>query len=334
MWAVPEKSRCLISSTVLSMGIGIGADPNESSFCTRGFGNITLIAPLHRSRSDLADMWGTIRLPPASIRSTRVNTLRTVFVAAVLAFIAGPTHSAIVTKELPYTVDGEPMIGYFAYDDRLAGPRPGVLVFHEWWGLNDFAKRQADALAAKGYRVLAADMYGRGVQTHDSAEAGSLAGTVRSKDLFRARAEGALEALMKQPNVDPARIGAVGYCFGGTTALELAYSGAPVKGVVSVHGVLTAPRETDQHIRSAVLVLTGAADPYVKREEIVAFQDRMERSGTEWTMITFGGAMHGFSNPEAGDHGMPGVAYDARIAERAWQDTLAFLARILGSARD
>ena len=263
-----------------------------------------------------------------------MTTLRLILRSALLLLIAGPAHSAIVTQELSYTVDGETMIGYFAYDDRLSGPRPGVLVFHEWWGLNEFAKRQADALAAKGYRVLAADMYGRGVQTHDDAEAGALAGVVRSKDLFRSRAEGALEALMKQPNVDPARIGAVGYCFGGTTALELAYNGAPVRGVVSVHGGLTAPRETDQHIRSAVLVLTGAADPYVTREEIAAFQDAMERSGAEWTMITFGGAMHGFSNPQADRYGMPGVAFDARIAERAWQDTLAFLARMLGPARD
>jgi dienelactone hydrolase len=263
-----------------------------------------------------------------------VNTFRTIFLSAFLALIAGPAQSAIVTQQLSYAVDGETMIGYFTYDDRLTGPRPGVLVFHEWWGLNDFARRQADALAAKGYRVLAADMYGRGVQTHDAAEAGSLAGAVRGKDLFRTRAEGALEALMKQPNVDPARIGAVGYCFGGTTALELAYSGAPVKGVVSVHGGLTAPRETDQHIRSAILVLTGAADPYVKREEIVAFQDGMERTGADWTMITFGGAMHGFSNPEASRHEMPGVAFDARVAERAWQDTLAFLTRALGPGRE
>ncbi len=263
-----------------------------------------------------------------------MNILRHFFLTALLGLLAGPVHSAIVTRELPYIVDGETMIGYFAYDDGLTGPRPGVLVFHEWWGLNDFAKRQADALAAKGYRVLAADMYGRGIQTHDGMEAGSLAAAVRNKDLFRTRAEGALEALMKQPNVDPTRIGAVGYCFGGTTALELAYSGAPVRGVVSVHGGLTAPRDADQDIRSAVLVLTGAADPYVKPEEVAAFQNAMERAGTDWTMVTFGGAMHGFSNPEAGRHGMPGVAFDAKTAERAWHETLVFLMRVLGPGRD
>lgn len=259
---------------------------------------------------------------------------RLIYTLMLLALIAPPVHAGIVSTTLPYTAGDQKMMGYLTYDDRLTGPRPGVLVFHEWWGLNNFAKHQADALAAKGYMVLAADMYGNGISTHDPAEAGSLAGAVKNKALFRSRAEGALEALMRQRGVDPSRIAAVGYCFGGTTVLELAYSGAPVRGVVSVHGGLTAPKPEDlSNIQSAVLVLHGAADPFTKPEEIQAFQQGMEAAGADWQMVIFGGAQHGFSNPEASHVGMEGVVYDARTAERAWQAMGDFLARVLGSPR-
>lgn len=259
---------------------------------------------------------------------------RLIYMLTLLALIAPPVHAGIVSTALPYTAGNQNMVGYLTYDDRLTGPRPGVLVFHEWWGLNRFAKHQADALAAKGYVVLAADMYGNGISTHDPAEAGSLAGIMQDKTLFRSRAEGALEALMRQRGVDPSRIAAVGYCFGGTTALELAYSGAPVRGVVSVHGGLTAPQPDDlSQIQSAVLVLHGAADPFTKPEEMQAFQQGMEAAGADWQMVIFGGAQHGFSNPEASHAGMEGVAYDARTAERAWQAMGDFLARVLGSPR-
>jgi dienelactone hydrolase len=252
----------------------------------------------------------------------------------LLALTTLPVHAGIVAPALPYRAGDQNMVGYLSYDDQLSGPRPGVLVFHEWWGLNRFAKHQADALAAKGYIVLAADMYGNGINTHDAAEAGSLAGAVRNQALFRSRAEGALEALMRQRGVDPRRIAAVGYCFGGTTVLELAYSGAPVRGVVSVHGGLTAPKPEDlSNIQSAVLVLHGASDPYVKPEEIQAFQQGMEAAGTDWQMVIFGGAQHGFSNPEADSHGMQGMAYDAKTAERAWQAIEDFVARVVGSPR-
>lgn len=259
---------------------------------------------------------------------------RLIYALTLLALMAPSVHAGIVSTALPYSADDQDMVGYLTYDDRLTGPRPGVLVFHEWWGLNRFAKHQADALAAKGYIVLAADMYGKGISTHDPAAAGSLAGAVKNKALFRSRAEGALEALMRQSEVDPSRIAAVGYCFGGTTALELAYSGAPVRGVVSVHGGLTAPQPDDlPNIQSAVLVLHGASDPYVKPEEIQAFQQGMEAAGADWQMVIFGGAKHGFSNPEADRHGMAGMAYDAKTAERAWQAIENFLARVVGSPR-
>lgn len=263
-----------------------------------------------------------------------MSRYRLIYALTLLALTALPVHAGIVSTALPYRAGDQDMVGYLTYDDQLTGPRPGVLVFHEWWGLNSFAKHQADALAAKGYMVLAADMYGNGISTHDPAEAGSLAGAVRNKALFRTRAEGALEALMRQRGVDPSRIAAVGYCFGGTTVLELAYSGAPVRGVISVHGGLTAPQSDDlPNIQSAVLVLHGASDPYVKPEEIEAFQQGMKAAGTDWQMVIFGGAQHGFSNPEADRHGMEGVAYDAKSAERAWQAIADFLARVVGSPR-
>ena len=196
-------------------------------------------------------------------------------------------QAAMVTKTVEYQYDGTVFKGYLAYDDALPGRRPGVLVVHEWWGLNDFARKTAEQLASLGYVALAADMYGQGQVTGDPKEAGRLAGELRGNPpLLRARAQAALKALAEIPAVDPQRLAAIGFCFGGTTVLELAYAGAGLKGVVSFHGGLTAPQPEElKSIKAAILVLHGADDPLeranLKERQPDVFK-RMVEAYAEW----------------------------------------------------
>lgn len=236
----------------------------------------------------------------------------------------------LVTKTVEYRQDGTVMQGFLAYDDGFKGKRPGVLVVHEWWGLNDFAKQIAEKLAGLGYVALAADMYGGGVTTSNPEEAGKLAGALRGNpDLLRARAQAALKVLAADPRVDPKRLAAIGFCFGGTTVLELAFSGADLAGVVSFHGGLPKARPDDlKRIKAAILVLHGADDPHVPAADIAAFEQAMRQAGADWQVVFFGGAVHSFTNPAAGDNKAAGVAYDARAARRSWRYMQEFFQEI------
>jgi dienelactone hydrolase len=230
------------------------------------------------------------------------------------------SEAALVTKTITYKQNDTEMRGFLAYDDAFPGKRPGVLVVHEWWGLNDFAKDKAKQLAGLGYVALAADMYGNGVTTTSREEAARLAALRQNPPLLRARALAALHALAADPRVNPKRLAAIGFCFGGTTVLELAYSGADLAGVVSFHGGLPKAQPDDlKHIKAAILVLHGADDPHVPAADIAAFQEAMRKAGADWQMVFFGGAVHGFTNPAAGSDKATGVAYDARAAKRSWR---------------
>jgi dienelactone hydrolase len=193
-------------------------------------------------------------------------------------------------------------------------------VVHEYWGLNDFTRKKAEQLAGLGYAAFAADIYGQGLVTTDPKEAGRLAGELRGdKPLLQARAQAALKALSETPVADPQRLAAIGFCFGGTTVLELAYAGADLKGVVSFHGGLTSPQPEElKSIKAAILVLHGADDPLVKPEAITAFQEAMRQGGIDWQLVFFGGAVHAYMNPAANNKAA-GVAYDARAARRSWR---------------
>ncbi len=243
------------------------------------------------------------------------------FLAVMVTLIlATEVQAKLVTKSVEYRQDGNVCKGYLAYDDASRGKRPGVLVVHEYWGLNDFARKKAEQLAGLGYVAFAADMYGQGLVTQDPKEAARLAGDLRgNKPLLQARAQAALKVLAETPVADPQRLAAIGFCFGGTTVLELAYAGADLKGVVSFHGGLTSPSPEElKGIKAAILVLHGADDPHVKAEDIAAFQEAMRRGGIDWQMIFFGGAVHAYMNPAANNRAA-GVAYDARAARRSWQ---------------
>ena len=164
----------------------------------------------------------------------------------------------------------------------------------------------------------------------DREEAGKLAGALRKNpDRLRARAQAALKVLAADPRVDPKRLAAIGFCFGGTTVLELAYSGADLAGVVSFHGGLPRPQPGDlQRLKAKILVLHGADDPHVPAAGITAFEQAMRQAGADWQMVFFGGAVHGFTNPAAGDNQASGVAYDARAARRSWRCMQEFFREI------
>jgi dienelactone hydrolase len=230
-------------------------------------------------------------------------------------------EAKIVTQTVEYGQNGTVMRGFLAYNDSFKSKRPGVLVVHEWWGLNDFARERALKLAGLGYVALAADMYGGGATTRDREEAGKLAGALLGNpDLLRARAQAALKVLAADPRVDPKRLAAIGFCFGGTTVLELAYSGADLAGVASFHGGLPRTQPGDlKRLKASILVLHGADDPHVSPADIAAFEQAMRQAGADWQMVFFGGAVHGFTNPAAGDNRASGVAYDPRAARRSWR---------------
>jgi len=247
--------------------------------------------------------------------------------AAARAVRAAEPQQAIRTETVQYR-DGQTVLkGYLARPVESGARRPGIVVFPEWWGLNDYAKRRARQLAGLGYVALAADVYGDGLATEIAQEAGKLAGLYKGdRRLMRARCSAALATLSALPDVDASRLAAIGYCFGGTCALELARSGAELKGVVSFHGGLAAdPGVASEPLQAAVLVCHGADDPHVSGTEVAAFQQEMRDAGADWQFVHYAGAAHAFTNPGAGGHAIPGVAYDPRADVRSWTHMKAFL---------
>ena len=218
--------------------------------------------------------------------------------------------------------------GYLSYDDASEAKRPGILVVHEWKGLGDYAKRRADELAALGYVAFAADMYGKDVRPQTHEEAGKQAGIYKSdRDLMRARIQAALDVLKTHPLADAKKIGAIGYCFGGTTVLELARSGADVKGVVSFHGALETPNPADaKNIKGKVLVCHGTDDPFVKPEEVAAFKKEMGDAGVDMRFESYPGAVHSFTVKEANNP--PYMAYNEEADKKSWETMKAFFAEV------
>jgi len=246
-----------------------------------------------------------------------------------LLVLATAARAALVGKPVDYTHDGVALQGYLVFDDAVKGKRPGVLVVHEWWGLNEYAKKRADDLARMGYVAFAADMYGKGVVTTDGKKASELAGPFYGTPLMRTRARAGYDVLVKNDLVDPARTAAIGFCFGGTTALELAYGGAPLAAAVSFHGSLPAPKPEDYpNIKASILVCHGADDTFVKPEAIAAFEKAMRDARTDWMMTSYGGAVHAFTNPDAGTFGIEGIAYNEKAALRSWSQMKTFFDEI------
>lgn len=249
------------------------------------------------------------------------------FVSALLAVSAGAT---VKTALVEYKQGDQVLEGFLAWDDAVAGLRPGVLVVHEWKGLGAYARSRAEQLAQLGYVAFAADIYGKGIRPTTNDEAAKEAGKYYAdRALLRARVNAGLEQLRKSAHVDTSRLAAIGYCFGGSTVLELARSGAAVRGIVSFHGGLMSPTPEDaRNIKARVLACHGGADPYVGPEEVAGFQREMTDAGVDWQLNVYGGAVHSFTNPEAGDDPVRGAAYNANADHRSWEAMKQFFAEI------
>jgi len=256
------------------------------------------------------------------------------FVAASLMviFLGTTAEAKVVGRAVAYEQGGVQLEGYLAYDEAVTGRRPGVLVIHEWWGLNEYARGRAAQLAGLGYIAFAVDMYGKGKVTKHPETAGEWAKQVNSNvEAWRQRALAGLEVLRKQPMTDPERVAAIGYCFGGATVQQLAYSGAEIKGVVSFHGGFVPPvADQGKQVKAKILICQGAADPWGKPEDAARYIAAMEKSGIDWQLIVFGGAKHSFTNPDADKVGMKELAYSKAADQRSWADMQVFFKEIFG----
>ena len=242
-------------------------------------------------------------------------------------------HSEVVMKTVDYTYNGATYEGRVAYDDALAGPRPGILVIHQWKGLGPYEEMRIQKLAELGYVAFALDMYGKGNRGTDAQSASALARPLYAdRGEMRARAAAGLDQLRQQPNVDPAKLAVIGYCFGGTCALELARSGANVAGTVSFHGGLATPDPDDaKNIKGQILVCHGADDPNVTWEQVEDFRKEMQGAGVHWEFVAYGGAVHAFTDPSAGNDPSRGAAYNETADRRSWVEMKMFFGEIFGS---
>ena len=258
------------------------------------------------------------------------------FALTVIIFWAvgiGYAEPRISGKTVEYSAQGVVMKGYLAYDENIKGKRPGVLVVHEWWGLNDYARKRARMLAELGYTALAVDMYGDGKQAMHPDDAKKFSSELmKNFDDAKARFMAAMEFLKQQPSVDPTRIAAIGYCMGGGVVLNMARQGVDLKGVASFHGSLSAVKPAQPgSVKAKVLVLHGGDDKFIPPEQIEAFKQEMKSAGVDFQFISYPGATHSFTNPEATELGkkfnMP-IAYNADADRKSWGELKEFLKKI------
>ena len=253
------------------------------------------------------------------------------FLCLPLVLCAATSHAAVRSRAVEWKVGTTVFEGTIAWDDAKKGKRPAVLVIHDWMGPSEFTRGRAEALAQLGYVALSGDVYGKGTRPKDGKEAAAAATALKNdRPLLRQRARAALDVLLAQPETDPAHVGAIGYCFGGTTVLELARSGAPVLATVSFHGGLdTKTPEDARQIKGKVLALCGADDPFVPPEQVVAFEQEMRAAKVDWQLTSYGGAVHAFAVPGAGNDPSKGAAYDAKADKRSWAAMQAFFEETL-----
>lgn len=259
-------------------------------------------------------------------------------IAVAFSLVLGVAASAaakpdIEGKEVSYRAAGVEMKGYLAYDRNVTGKRPGVLVVHEWWGLNEYARKRARMLAEMGYTALAVDMYGGGKQATHPDDAGKFSSELmKNFDTAKARFIAAMDFLKNQPTVDTERIAAIGYCFGGGIVLNMARQGVDLKGVASFHGSLAAVKSAQPgEVKARILVLHGDNDKFVTLEQINAFKQEMKDAGADFRFIKYPKAMHSFTNPDADEYAkkfnLP-LGYNAEADKRSWKELGRFLEKI------
>jgi len=236
-------------------------------------------------------------------------------------------------EDIEYQADGIRLVGHLAVDDTRTGPRPAVLIAHEGPGLDDHAKETAERLAGLGYAAFALDYNGDGKLLPREGMMERLGALMGDPERTRALGRAGLDVLLAQDEADATQVAAIGFCFGGTLALELARSGADLKAVVGFHSGLGTRRPEDaRNIQGRVLVCIGADDPLIPAEQRAAFEAEMKEGGVDWRMNLYGGAAHSFTNPRASDMGIPGVAYEQRADERSWRAMTDLFDETFGAA--
>lgn len=255
-------------------------------------------------------------------------------VMVICLLLAAAANSAVNEREIDYKSDSVVLRGLLAYDDALTGRRPAILVVHEWWGHDEHARNSARRLAEAGYVAFALDMYGEGRQAHHPKDAAKYLTEIRTNlPLMQARFDAARDLLRAQPNVEARRIGAIGYCFGGSVVLEMARAGEDLRGVVSLHGALdTATPAKAGAVKAEVLVLTGGADPYVPKDQVDGLDRELKSAGVHYKIVTYPDAKHAFTNPAATELGkkfhIPDE-YNADADKQSWNEMLAFFGRVM-----
>ena len=263
------------------------------------------------------------------------NPLKIITFFTLLVGLTGwvGAETNIQGKTVEYVAQGVKMQGYLAYDVSLQGRRPGVVVVHEWWGLNDYARKRARMLAELGYTALALDMYGEGKTALHPEEAGKFSSELmKNFDAAKARFLAGLDFLKQQPSVDPNRVAAIGYCFGGGVVLNMARQGVDIKGVASFHGNLTAIKPAlPGSVKARILVLHGEEDKFITPGQIQGFKEEMKAAGADFQFISYPGAVHSFTNPEADELGkkykIP-IGYNAAADKKSWEALKEFLKKI------
>jgi dienelactone hydrolase len=249
---------------------------------------------------------------------------------AVVCMVCTVCRAAVHTETVTYKHGDTVLEGYLAFDDTKTNKRPGILVVHEWLGLGDHAKQRAEMLAELGYVAFAADMYGKGVRASSPADGPKLSTPFKDdRKLMRARATAGLDVLRKHPMVDTSKLGAIGFCFGGTTVLELARGGTDLRGVVGFHAGLSTPMPAQAgQVKAKVLVCHGADDPFVPPPEVLGFVEEMRKAGADWELNAYGNAVHSFTNHAANDKGK--AAYNADADRRSWLAMKDFFTEAFG----
>jgi dienelactone hydrolase len=261
--------------------------------------------------------------------------MRTLLTLGLTAVFTAAAVAAPQSKEVAYSHGGKSFKGHLVWDDATPGKRPGVLVLHEWWGLDEYAKKRAEQLAGMGYVAFAADMYGEGKVAEHPDDAKKMSSEVRANvENWRGRAQAALDVLKKDERVDPSKLAAIGYCFGGSTALQLAYGGADLDAVVTFHAGLPTPTpEQAKAVKAQVLVCHGADDKFVSEESIQKLKEALDAASVKFRVESYPGAVHSFTVPGADKHKVPGLAYNAEADKKSWASMKAVFDEVFGAKK-
>jgi dienelactone hydrolase len=267
----------------------------------------------------------------------RMIHLKASLSAAVLSLWLLPALASaeIKTQEVEYKQGSTVLQGFVAFDDAIKGKRPGVLIVHEWWGHNEHAREQARRIAKAGYVGFALDMFGKGkLATHPEDAKAFTAEATASPAIEKARFDAALAVLKKQPEVNPKQIAAIGYCFGGGVALDMARMGEPLAVVATFHGSLATKEPAKKGaVKPKLLILAGADDPMVNKEAVAKFKEEMTAAGAKYEVIEYPGAKHAFTNPEAGKFGVPGLEYNAKADQESFAALIKLLTETFGAPK-